>query len=133
MSRMQALLSHQGPLRHVSHAHRVAPTGFTPVEVAGKTHNLYAKGEVVTYTHARRAPKGVKATVLKVHDLDRNGLPDGYYVKLENGQLVETSEEHLAPYMQTATRVVPTPAPAVAKKEKMQAYAIVVRRHGVCV
>lgn len=130
---MQALLSHQGPLRHVSHAHRVASTGFTPVEVAGKTHNLYAKGEVVTYTHARRAPKGVKATVLEVYDLDKNGLPDGYHVKLENGPLVETSEEHLAPYTQTATRVVPTPAPAVAKKEKMQAYAIVVRRHGVCV
>ena len=134
---MDALLAYQGPLRHVDHAHRVALTGFTPVEHAGKIHNLYAKGEEVVYTHARRAPNGIKATVLKVYDLDRNGLPDGYYVQLANGQMVDTSEEHLAPSVHAATRV-PTPRAPVAPVApgKQQAYAIVVRhssRRNVCV
>lgn len=145
MSRMDALLAYQGPLHHVDHAHRVALTGFTPVEHAGKIHNLYAMGEEVVYTHARRAPNGIKATVLKVYDLDRNGLPDGYYVQLANGQMVDTSEEHLAPSVHAATRVPtpPTPvapaapvAPVVVKAGKQQAYAIVVRhssRRNVCV
>ena len=140
--RMDALLAYQGPLRHVDHAHRVPPTGFTPVEHAGKIHNLYAKGEEVVYTHAGRAPNGIKATVLKVYDLDRNGLPDGYYVQLANGQMVDTSEEHLAPSVHAATRV-PTPVapvapvePVVVKAGKKQAYAIVLRhsrRRSVCV
>ena len=137
MSRMNALLAHQGPLRHVDHSHRVAPTGFVQVEHAGKIHNLYAKGEEVLCTNEHRGILAAKATVLKVHDRDRNGLPDGYYVKLANGKAVETTEEHLAPLVHAATRVAPTPAPAApVTPEKKRMYAIVVRhRHGrtVCV
>lgn len=137
MSRMNALLAYQGPLRHVDHSHRVAPTGFVQVEHAGKIHNLYAQGEEVLYTNERRGISGTKATVLKVYDLDRNGLPDGYYVQLANGKKVETTEEHLAPLVHAATRVVPTPAPAApVTPEKKRTYAIVVRHsHGrsVCV
>lgn len=129
--RMRALLTYTGPVVHVDHTHRVvAATGFTPVEHAGRVHNLYAVGETVVYTHAQRAPNGMKATVLKVYDLDRNGLPDGYYVRLEDGQLADTSEDHLMPYVHGAARVPTTPAraQATATMKKGQTYAIVVRR-----
>ncbi len=139
MSRMNTLLAYQGPLRHVDHSHRVAPTGFVQVEHAGtgKIHNLYAKGEEVLYTNERQGNLSTKATVLEVHDLDSDGLPDGYYVRLANGKAVETTEQHLAPFVHAATSAAPMPAPAApVTPEKKRTYAIVVRhRHGrtVCV
>ena len=96
------------------------------VEVNGKLHNVFAKGEEVVYTHKDRAPNGMKATIVKVYDLDGNGLPDGYYVRLEDGQNVDTSEEHLRAYVHSATPVVPTPA-APKQKKACHGYAVVVR------
>ena len=123
-SRMRALLAHAGPLVHVDHAHRVAPTGFAQTTINGHVYNVYEKGEAVWYTdsfgHKHEAivimVGGI--TPLQEGDPSKGGVVQEYTVRTGKDIVRDVMHARLSPRSDTD----------YTAKGDQRRYCVVVRR-----
>ena len=102
-SRMRALLAHAGPLVHVDHAHRVAPTGYAQTKINGRVYNVYERGEAVWYTDAGGHKHEAIVTLvggitpLQEGDPSQGGVVQEYTVRIGNGRERDVMHAQLSP------------------------------------